>query len=61
MVITTTSLYMTQKMELGLVLEGSDAEEFLKNEADSNFTPKQVELFKKAKRIYRSHRTKFKF
>lgn len=52
---------MAKPVELGLTLEGEEAEEFLKNESDTEFTASQIDLFREAKRIYRSHRTQFKF
>jgi len=52
---------MAKPVELGLTLEGKEADEFLKNESDTQFTSSQIDLFREAKRIYRSHRTQFKF
>jgi hypothetical protein len=52
---------IARKVELGLILEGKDAEEFLENESSTKFTSSQIDLFREAKRIYRSHRTQFKF
>jgi hypothetical protein len=52
---------MARIVELGLILEGKDAEEFLENESSTKFTSSQIDLFREAKRIYRSHRTQFKF
>ena len=50
---------MARLMELGLILKGDEAEEFLKNEKSSAFTSEQIAFFREAKRIYRSHRSKF--
>lgn len=50
---------MARLMELGLVLRGAEAEEFLKNEKSTAFTPEQISFFREAKRIYRSHRSTF--
>ena len=52
---------MAKPVELGLTLEGKEGDEFLKNESNAEFTSSQVDLFREAKRIYRSHRTQFKF
>lgn len=52
---------MARLVELGLILEGKDAEEFLENESSTKFTSSQIDLFREAKRIYRSHHTQFKF
>ena len=52
---------MAKPVELGLTLEGKEADEFLKNESNAEFTSSQVDLFREAKRIYRSHHTQFKF
>jgi len=41
-------------MELGLILTGFEAEEFLRNEKNSSFSPEQIAFFKDAKRVYRS-------
>jgi len=46
-------------MELGIVLEGKEAEEFLKNEKNSAFTSEQLAFFRQAKRIYRANCNKF--
>jgi len=50
---------MARLMELGLILRGDEAKEFLKNEKSSAFTSEQIAFFREAKRIYRSHRSKF--
>ena len=50
---------MARLMELGLVLSGTEAEEFLKNEKSTAFTPEQISFFREAKQIYRSHRSTF--
>jgi hypothetical protein len=52
---------MARLIELGLTLEGKEAEEFLENESSTEFTSSQIDLFREAKRIYRSHHAKFKF
>jgi hypothetical protein len=50
---------MARLMELGLILKGQEAEEFLKNEKSTAFTPEQISFFREAKRIYRANRSKF--
>jgi len=42
---------MTKPIELGLILEGKDAEEFWKNEKNPKVTKEQIEMFKEAIRI----------
>jgi len=46
---------MAKPIELGLVLEGEDAKEFWKNEKNPKVTKEQIEMFKEAKRIYKTH------
>jgi hypothetical protein len=50
---------MARPIELGLILEGEEAKEFLKNEKSTAFTSEQLAFFREAKRIYRDHRNKF--
>lgn len=50
---------MARPTELGLTLEGSEAEEFCKNEAKTVFTSEQLAFFRQAKKIYRASRSKF--
>jgi hypothetical protein len=50
---------MAKPTKLGLTLEGAEAEEFCKNEANTTFTSEQLALFRQAKRIYRANRSKF--
>lgn len=45
---------MAKPIELGLVLEGKDAEEFWKNEKNPKVTKEQVEMFKEAMLIYKT-------
>ncbi len=45
---------MAKPIELGLVLEGKDAEEFWKNEKNPKVTKEQVEMFKEAMHIYKT-------
>ncbi len=49
---------MAKPIRLGLVLEGEAAKEFWKNEKAIEFTPKQLALFKEAKKIYRTNRSR---
>lgn len=46
---------MAKPIELGLVLEGKDAEEFWENEKNPKVTEKQVEMFREAMRLYKAH------
>ncbi len=46
---------MARPIELGLVLEGKDAEEFWENEKNPKVTKEQIDLFKEAIRIYKTH------
>jgi hypothetical protein len=50
---------MARPTKLGLVFEGAEAEEFLKNENGTIFTSAQLAFFRKAKRIYRANRNNF--
>lgn len=47
---------MAKPIEVGLVLEGEDAKEFWENEKNPKVTKKQIELFKEAIRIYKTHK-----
>ncbi|MDO5841195.1 hypothetical protein [Methanosarcina mazei] len=47
---------MAKPIEFGLVLEGEDAKEFMKNEKNPVVTDEMVEMFKKAKEIYDKNR-----
>lgn len=49
---------MAKQIELGLVLEGKDAEEFWENEKNPKVTKDQIEMFKEAIRIRKCN---FKF
>lgn len=46
---------MARPIELGLVLEGKDAEEFWENEKNPKVTDEQKEMFKEAMRIYKAN------
>jgi hypothetical protein len=46
---------MAKQIELGLILEGEDAKEFWKNERNPKVTKEQIEMFKEAKHIYKTH------
>lgn len=50
---------MARATELGLILRGVEAEEFYRNADQAEFTPSQLEFFRRAKRIYRANRGKF--
>ena len=50
---------MARPTKLGLVFEGAEADEFLRNESGIVFTSEQLAFFRKAKRIYRANRNKF--
>jgi hypothetical protein len=50
---------MARPTKLGLTLEGSEAEEFCKNEANTVFTSEQLAFFRQAKKIYKANRSKF--
>lgn len=45
---------MAKPIELGLVLEGKDAEDFWENEKNPQVTEEQIKMFKEAKRIYKT-------
>ncbi|BBL64824.1 hypothetical protein [Methanosarcina mazei] len=47
---------MAKPIEFGLVLEGEDVKEFMKNEKNPVVTDEMVEMFKKAKEIYDKNR-----
>jgi hypothetical protein len=42
---------MARPIELGLILEGKDAEEFWENEKNPKVTKEQIEMFKEAMHI----------
>lgn len=46
---------MARPIELGLVLEGKDAQAFWEDEKNPKVTKKQIEMFKEAMRIYKAH------
>lgn len=46
---------MARPIELGLILEGKDAEDFWENEKNPKVTKEQVKMFKEAMRIYKAH------
>ena len=46
---------MAQPIELGLILEGEDAEEFLEDLRNPKATPEQIKMFLEAISIYRDH------
>lgn len=48
---------MAKPIELGLVLEGKDAEDFWEDRKNPKVTQEQIEMFKEARRI---HKTNFK-
>lgn len=50
---------MARPTKRGLVFEGAEAEEFLKNENSMVFTSEQLAFFRRAKRIYKANRNKF--
>ena len=52
-------LDMARPVRLGLVLVGEAAKEFWKNEETTAFTPRQLAMFKEAKRIYRANQSRF--
>jgi len=45
----------TKPIELGLILEGEDAEEFMKNEKNPQVSKEQIEMFREAIRLYKTH------
>ena len=47
---------MAKPIELGLVLEGEDAKEFLRNEKNPVVSKKLVRMFKRAKKIHEKNR-----
>lgn len=54
------NVYMARPTKLGLILEGLDAEEFCRNEAETIvFSSEQLDFFRQAKKIYRANRSKF--
>jgi len=46
---------VARPIELGLVLEGKDAEAFWEDEKNPKVTKKQIEMFKEAMRFYKAH------
>jgi hypothetical protein len=46
------SMNMAKKIELGLVLTGEDAVRFRKLMVDPEYTPKTLEVLKRAKELY---------
>jgi hypothetical protein len=46
---------MARPIDLGLVLEGKDAEAFWEDEKNPKVTKKQIEMFNEAMRIYKAH------
>ncbi len=46
---------MAKPIELGLVLEGDDAKRFWENRKNPKVTREQIEMFKEAKRIYKTN------
>lgn len=46
---------MAKPIELGLILEAEDAEEFMRNEKNQKVPKEQIEMFKKAMRLYKTH------
>lgn len=46
---------MAHPIELGLVLEGEDAEEFVKDLKNPKATEGQVKMFREAVRIFKEH------
>ncbi len=46
---------MAHPIELGLVLEGEDAKEFLEDLRNPKATKEQVEMFKEAIKLYKDH------
>ncbi len=45
---------MAKPIELGLVLEGEDARQFWEDRKRPKVTKEQIEMFKEAKRIYKT-------
>jgi hypothetical protein len=48
-------LQMAHPIELGLVLQGEDAIEFLEDLRNPKATKEQVEMFKEAIKLYKEH------
>jgi hypothetical protein len=48
-------LKMAHPIELGLVLEGEDAKEFLEDLKNPKATKEQIEMFKEAIKLYKEH------
>ena len=48
-------LRMAHPIELGLVLEGEDAKEFLEDLRNPKATKEQIEMFKEAIKLYKEH------
>ena len=46
---------MARPIELGLILDGKDAEEFWENEKNPKVTKEQIEMFKEAMRIRKNN------
>jgi len=46
---------MAHPIELGLVLEGEDAKEFLEDLRNPKATKEQIEMFKEAIKLYKEH------
>lgn len=46
---------MAHPIELGLVLEGEDAKEFLADLRNPKATKEQIEMFKEAIKLYKEH------
>ncbi len=47
---------MAKPIELGLILDGKDAEDFWESEKNPNVTDEQVDMFKEAMQIYKTHK-----
>ena len=46
---------MARPIELGLVLEGKDAEAFWADEKNPKVTKEQIKMFKEAMHLYKTH------
>jgi uncharacterized protein (DUF1778 family) len=46
---------MAHPIELGLILEGEDAKEFLEDLKNPKATKEQIEMFKEAIELYKEH------
>ncbi len=46
---------MARPIEIGLVLEGKDAEDFWENEKNPKVTEEQIKMFKEAMHIYKTN------